>query len=304
MTKGPNTKTRAIFVILSIFSLSCFNLHAQEQTHQPASQPSSVPTQLEAITKPIATASGVPVKLSKKERTIELQEMQVDLARNLYGITPSLENKIRLASAYEDYLSNICRGYILKRTSNNPKCAEYAQTLVSIDPASPIGTCAYNGVSSKSCAESYNKVEIRELGSNELAQLERSQQTPKGYQENLSKVIMQIQKAKLDHQRQRNEQSLQDLISSYDQLLPLVCKRSVFRTEGTQELRRVRYISSQCIQAAKEVMELDPRNAQALCYTQGFASPRCLKAQNQKLNQTEKSTPKKETDEKGFVSFQ
>ncbi len=222
---------------------------------EPAASPKVIPTSPPTATS-IATALASPTAgpsptpLPPLSKAVENLRWEASLAENSYGIDKSEGATLALIVAYERVLGPLCmpelhRTLSYKGPPTDPRCLEYIEKIVAIDPANPLVLCARDGIDARSCRSAFAAQQIEAFipGRTTTAMSTTAPKPTDSLNEQLavstveSKIQPILSRIKsIEYQIRPNtplsEENRETLVKSYREGLNLTCRISRLERRG------------------------------------------------------------------------
>lgn len=130
----------------------------------------TIPAEATLVTPPpppalTSTAGPALTPLPPLSRAVETLKLQASLAENGYGIDKSESSALALIVAYERLIGPLCMPALHRTLSHpgaptDPRCLEYMDKIVALDPENPIVLCARDGIDAQTCRSAFAAQQI------------------------------------------------------------------------------------------------------------------------------------------------
>lgn len=235
----------------------------------------------------------------------DLKVLHLDLLEARFQLLKSEDNRQKLISGYREYIQENCsyigQGPLIDSDFQNRElCHKYGTSLLGLSPSEDNVICMLKGTDSSECkkTDSTQPTGPRSLKSkiedflNQQDDPQQEKPLPRALEEQVKFYAEKYQKTPSAQIRMHLIRTYLALLQKHCPPVPTIAPDSV-PIESDVTVKQSE-IGAKCTQFAAELLKLDPTQALALCYVQGFDSNACNVIREQ-------SGPV--VDDAGFKSF-
>lgn len=268
-------------------------------------------------------------QLPGQARPRDLQILELDMARASYDLVKNPQNLEKLVGLYKKMIEQDCMGgdqsvALEKRELPlQTDCGDFIKALLELDPKNAVAICARDGIAAQTCVNAKAGISDLNLPTNPIDALEQYLDRPaipssiNGTTDSSSSVPGQapeyqpdykileaatlgVQNAVREFQATGSETAKKHLNESYIAYLEATCPppKKVLYDKKFSAWRKA--VPENCKNFGQRVLENDPENKFAKCFTEGYLSIPCKEhvAGIGKTPSPDGATPKKESFDK------